>query len=134
MQPTVFYDAGCNLCNGAVTFLRRRDRAGRFRFVPLDSGGARLLLSQPRQATTGEEAGCETAADALPGETFLLLEDGRLYDRSTAALRTLRRLGGLWHLVYPLILIPRPLRDAVYTFIARRRRRWFGSTNDRCPP
>lgn len=116
MQAIVFFDDRCNLCNGAVGFLRRRDHSGRFRFIPLGSDDARRLI------------GDSTAAS----DTFLLLEDGRLYDRSTAALRTLRRLGGFWSLTYPFIIVPRPLRDAVYMFFARRRRRWFGAVDDRC--
>lgn len=159
MQPVVLFDGQCNLCNGAVRFLRRRDRTDRLRFVPLDSDDARQLIAA-NAARRGDskdgtsilgcgDRGARSHRDGDRGaeprnhselsglhrspepDTFILLENGRTYDRSTAALRTLRLLGGLWPLVYSLILVPRPLRDAIYTFVARRRRQWFGTT-DRC--
>jgi predicted DCC family thiol-disulfide oxidoreductase YuxK len=64
-------------------------------------------------------------------ESVVLIEAGRVYERSTAALRIARRLSGLWPLVTALLLVPRPIRDAVYRFIARHRYRWFGKT-DQC--
>ena len=110
-RPIVFFDGECNLCNGTVQFILDRDGAGRFFFAPLQSGAASELL--------GEQAGTDTG-------TMILLEDGRLYERSSAALRIARHLGGLWPLAYGLIIIPWPLRDMVYNFLARNRYRWFG--------
>jgi len=62
---------------------------------------------------------------------MLLVERGpgsveRVRIRSDAALATLSSLRGAWRLVAVLRLVPRPLRDAVYGFVARRRTRWFG--------
>lgn len=110
-RPIVFFDGECNLCNGTVQFILDRDGAGRFLFAPLQSGAASELL--------GEKAGTESS-------TMILLENGRLYERSSAALRIARHLGGLWPLAYALMVIPRPLRDMVYNFVARNRYRWFG--------
>ena len=58
--------------------------------------------------------------------TILLLEDGRIYTRSTAALRALRHLRGPARWLYPLVLIPKILRDPLYDIVARNRIRWFG--------
>ena len=67
-------------------------------------------------------------------DTIVLLENDRVYDRSTAALRIARRLNGPWPILYAAIVIPKFLRDAVYRFIARNRYRWFGrSENCRVP-
>lgn len=61
-------------------------------------------------------------------DSFLLEEDGKLYTRSTAALRVCLRLGGAWPLLYGLIIIPAPLRNMVYDLIARNRYKWFGKS------
>ncbi len=109
----VLFDGVCNLCNGTVRFIARRDPGARFRFAALQSPIGRELLG----------------LSALPDgalETLVLLEEGRLFVRSTAALRIARRLSGLWPLAYGAIVIPRPIRDGVYRLIARHRYRLFG--------
>ena len=111
--PAVLFDGHCRLCCGSVRFILKRDRAGRFRFASLQSAPGRRL-----------RAGC----DISPGhtDTLVLIDDDGCHVRSTAALRIARRLSGLWPLLYGLIIIPRPVRDAVYTLIARQRYRLFG--------
>jgi predicted DCC family thiol-disulfide oxidoreductase YuxK len=119
----VLYDGGCGLCHRSVAFLARRDRDGsRFRFAPLggETAGARLA---------------ETAAAPLPAGTVVLLTaDGRLLSRSSAAIHALGRLGGAWRgLARCLALVPRPLRDAVYSLVARVRGRLFARPEGTCP-
>jgi predicted DCC family thiol-disulfide oxidoreductase YuxK len=63
-------------------------------------------------------------------KTVILLEDGRVFTRSTAALRIARRLDGMWPLWYGLIILPAFVRDAVYNLIATYRYRLFGRSND----
>jgi predicted DCC family thiol-disulfide oxidoreductase YuxK len=110
---TVLFDGVCNLCNGFVRFIVERDGAARFQFGALQSeGGRRLLASAGRSSP-------------IP-ETVVLLEEGRVFTRSTAALRIARRLRFPWQLAYVFILIPRPVRDAIYDWIARHRYQWFG--------
>ena len=109
-HPVVLFDGVCNLCNRAVQFIIRRDPAGTFHFASLQSDAARTLVG-PR-------------ATAL--DTFLLWEEGNVYDRSTAALRVARRLRGPVRLLTVFVVVPRPIRNAVYNLIARRRYQWFG--------
>jgi predicted DCC family thiol-disulfide oxidoreductase YuxK len=116
--PVIFFDGVCNLCQGAVRFVILRDRAARFRFAPLQSDGHRAQF-----AVTGRVG--------EPMDTVILVEDGRRYERSTAALRIARHLDGVWPLLYVFIVIPRPIRDAIYRWIARHRYRWFGR-QDQC--
>lgn len=87
------------------------------------------LQSEPAQQIL-KELGFH--ADDL--ETFLLLEHGRVFTKSTAALRILRHLSGLWPLLYVGIAIPRPLRDALYDYIARHRYQWMGKSETCCIP
>lgn len=114
LPPIVLFDGVCNLCNAAVRFIIENDRIGDIRFASLQSDVAAALLgaSQP-------------TAFADPG-TIVFLEDGRRFERSTAALRIARHLGGLWPLLGILEVVPAPVRDAVYDFIAARRYGWFG--------
>ncbi len=114
--PVILFDGECHLCNGAVNFIIRRDPRKRFRFAPYQSAPGRALADQ---------AGLAEAAS----ETLILLEGGRAYTRSTGALRMARRLRRLWPLLYVFIVVPRPIRDRVYDWIARNRYRWFGKSD-----
>ncbi|MDO3408629.1 thiol-disulfide oxidoreductase DCC family protein [Saccharibacillus sp. CPCC 101409] len=119
-EPIVLIDGVCHFCQGAVRFIVKRDPKGVFRFASLQSEPGTELAGG-----TGFEASGEP-------NTLVLIENGRKYVRSTAALRIARRLRFPWPLLYALILVPRPLRDAVYRYIARNRYRWFGK-DDTCP-
>ena len=68
-------------------------------------------------------------ADRL--DSFVLVEGEKIYTRSSGALRVLGKLGRLWSSLYILMIIPRPLRDLVYNWIARNRYRWYGK-QDSC--
>ena len=109
----VLFDGVCNLCNAAVNFLIDHDPGGRLKFGSLQSEAVRPLL---------ERNGLRT--DYL--DSFVLIDEGQVYRRSDAALRTARRLGGAWRLLWIFSLLPRPLRDAAYDWIATNRYRWFG--------
>ena len=112
----VMFDGQCNLCNGSVKFIIRHDPRRRFRFVSLQSDSGRKIV----------EGHGRNPEDV---DTILLLENGRLYERSTVALRVARALTVPWPLLYALIVVPPPLRDLVYRWIARNRYRWFGKTD-----
>ena len=109
----VFFDGVCNLCNGAVQFIIKRDRHAIFHFSAL-------------QSAAGQRALQRFGLPADHFESFLLLENNRLYTQSTAALRVCRQLNGLWKLLYVFIIIPPFIRDIFYSFIARNRYQWFG--------
>jgi predicted DCC family thiol-disulfide oxidoreductase YuxK len=107
------FDGVCNLCNGFVQFVIERDPPGRFQFAALQSEAARRIL-----AVHG--------APSPLADSVVLIEEGRVYTGSTAALRIARGLRFPWPLVGVLLAIPRPLRDGIYAGAARRRYRWFG--------
>ena len=113
-KPVILFDGVCNLCNASVNFVIDRDPAGLFYFSALQSDYAREKLESYQ---VGQDL-----------NTIILLEDGKIYDRSTAALRIARHLSGLWPLLYVGILIPKFLRNAVYRWVAKNRYRWFGQT------
>jgi predicted DCC family thiol-disulfide oxidoreductase YuxK len=118
-ERIILFDGVCRWCVKWVGFVIRHDPMGRFKFAPLQSPPAQRLL-----VTLG-----------LPTqdfETFLLVEQGRIYTKSTAALRVAKQLSGLVSLLYLCTLIPRPLRDALYEYVARRRYRWMRKS-ETCP-
>ncbi|MBS1654725.1 MAG: DUF393 domain-containing protein, partial [Bacteroidetes bacterium] len=70
---------------------------------------------------------------SLPADnfnSFVLLENNKVYTKSTGALRMCKLLGGGWALLYALIIVPRFIRDAVYNMIARNRYKWFGKKEE----
>ena len=109
----VLFDGVCNLCNAGVNLLLDLDRDGYFKVAALQSEAGQRLLAQ-----------CGLPGDDF--ESFVLVEDGRCYQRSEGALRVARRLPGAWRLLYGFILLPAPLRDTLYDLIARNRYRLFG--------
>lgn len=108
----VLFDGVCNLCNASVNFIIDRDPKATFSFASIQSEFAQQTL-----------AACGRPSSHF--DSMVLIEGGRCYTKSTAALRIARELSG-WKLLYPLILVPRPIRDFVYDFVARNRYRWFG--------
>jgi len=116
--PVVLFDGVCNLCNGSVRFVIERDPHKHFQFAPLQSETATTLIGR-------------TADPLAMPDSIVLVDDGRLYVRSTAALRIARRLRFPWPLLWLFMAVPRPLRDWVYDLIARRRYGWFGK-RDTC--
>jgi predicted DCC family thiol-disulfide oxidoreductase YuxK len=114
----ILFDGVCNLCNGFVQFVIAHDRRGRFQFAAL-------------QSTAGQRTLAEHGATPPLPDSVVLLEDGRLFTRSTAALRIARHLTFPWSLAGLLVMVPRPIRDWIYDCVARRRYQWFGR-RDRC--
>jgi len=112
-HPIVLVDGVCHFCQGVTKWIIKRDPKGKYHFASLQSDVAKRLLEQGR-----------LPVDRM--DTFVLIEDGKYYTRSTAALKLAKGLKFPYPLLYGFVIIPRPLRDAVYGVIARNRYRWFG--------
>ncbi|NCA87121.1 MAG: DUF393 domain-containing protein [Clostridia bacterium] len=117
----ILFDGYCNLCNGFVQWLIRRDKAGRFRFLPLqsDEGIHLLKLSKTKISPTHDP------------DTVILFHNGTTLERSEAVLEIFKILGGIWRLMLPLRFLPAAWRDMLYNFVARNRYHWFGR-RDQC--
>ncbi len=118
MTSLVLFDGVCDLCNGFVQFVIARDPAGRCQFGALQSPSARRVLD------------LHDTPDPLP-DTLVLVDQGRVFTRSTAVLRIARHLTFPWPLAYAFLAVPRPLRDGIYAIVARHRYQWFGK-RDHC--
>lgn len=117
-QPVILFDGVCNLCNRSVQFIIRHDPSGKFLFAPLQGRKAAEWMKQ-------------WSLDQEAGKSILLIQNGQLYHRSTAALRIAGQLKGPVRSLYIFLVIPRWIRDAVYNWIAANRYRWFGK-QDAC--
>ena len=120
-QPiTLYYDGSCGLCHRVVRFALAEDRAAVVRFAPLQSSIAQTA---------------EIAATQRGGDTFVVAAaDGTLRVRSDAMIELLAALGGYWRIVAALLrCVPRPLRDATYDLVGKRRLTLFGSEQALCP-
>lgn len=116
-RPVVLFDGVCNLCNSAVDFIIRRDRRARLRLASLQSDAGHALL---------ERVGVDPSIDSI-----VFVHRGRWFVKSAAAVRVALRLRFPWPVLAVFWLVPRPLRDLIYDWVARNRLRWFG-TRDTC--
>ena len=112
-QSIVLFDGVCNLCNSAVAFIIKRDKKKIFKLSPLQSSFSEALndqyhFNQPQL------------------NSIVLIENNKVYYKSTAALRVVKKLNGPIKCLYIFIVVPPFIRDAVYWFIAKNRYRWFG--------
>lgn len=105
----LLYDGDCGFCSRSVLFVFRRDPLGRIRFASLQSELGRRMLSEH--------------GVPLDTSTVVLVDDRGAHVRSTAILRAARLLRWPWSWGYAAIVLPRPLRDAVYRLIAKHRHR-----------
>jgi predicted DCC family thiol-disulfide oxidoreductase YuxK len=111
----IYFDGDCNLCGRFVDFLLERDHKQILRFSPLQGQTAMARLPSSYRERLG---------------TVVFECDGKFYVRSTAAIKIVGMLGGVYALVNLFRLIPRPLRDAAYRIIAKKRYLWFGRRNN----
>ncbi len=118
MKRLVLFDGDCNFCDSSVQFIIKRDPVAHFQFTSLQS-----------------EAGIKIIKDynvSSDVDSLVLVENGKVFTKSSAALRIAKKLDGLWHLLFLLILIPSPIRDFFYDFFAKNRYKWFGKKDESC--
>jgi predicted DCC family thiol-disulfide oxidoreductase YuxK len=118
MTPVLLFDGECVLCNGLVQFILRVDRSGTLRFGSLQGKFAgEMQVRHPVLCNVDSVAWVERRN----GSELVLV-------RSDAVLQLARYLGFPWKMVGLTVVVPRPIRDRLYDWIAARRHRWFGRT------
>ena len=112
MGGILLFDGVCNFCNGSVQFIIKRDQAAYFQFASIQSEAGQALL----------------AAYNIPTDvdSVILIENGRAYAESTAALKVCRQLDGGWKLFSALLIVPPFIRNFFYRCFAKNRYRLFG--------
>ena len=108
-QTILYYDGVCVLCNKSIRFIINRDRKNQFKIGFLNS-----LKKQDKY------------------DSVVLVHKGIKYQYSTAVIKSLILLGGIYKLAALLFIFPKSLRDFVYKIIAKNRYKWFGKHNI-CP-
>jgi len=117
-DPVILFDGVCNLCNSSVLFIIKRDPKAKFKFASLQSEFGKSHLEKFGLPVTELNS-------------VLLIKDGKLFQKSNAALEIAKHLGGGWPVFYVFKLVPAFFRDGFYSWIARNRYRWFGK-KDAC--
>lgn len=110
-NPVILFDGVCNFCNSSVNFIIEHDKKGYFKFAPLQSEIGKTLV---------DKFGLNDV------DSIILVKDGKAYTHSTAALKFIKHLDGIWSWAYIFVVIPRPIRDFFYKLFAKNRYRLFG--------
>jgi len=114
----LLFDGVCNLCNSSVNFLIKIDSKAKIKFTAIQSVNGQKMLKQ-----FGLENNYLDSLVFIKGDKYFI--------KSDAVLEVLDEIGGVWKIFYVFIYVPKPLRDFIYTFIAKSRYKIFGK-RDRC--
>ena len=117
-QSVIFFDGVCNLCNSTVQFIIKKDTKNVFYFASLQSDAAKNILLQYAERN-------------FELNSIVFISNNTVYIKSSAVLRIFRNLGGGYKLLFVFWIVPKPIRDFVYDYIARNRYKWFGQ-KDQC--
>jgi predicted DCC family thiol-disulfide oxidoreductase YuxK len=112
MERIILFDGICNLCNSSVQFIIKRDPFGHFKFASLQGAAGQKLI---KQFGVNNEI-----------NSFILIEDNKIFFKSSAAIRVCMKLRGPWKLLSIFKIIPPSIRDIFYNIVANNRYKWFG--------
>lgn len=115
-HPILLFDGVCNLCNGLVKWVINRDPNGKIHFASL-------------QSERGQELQRKFNIDPDQLDSVILIHQHKAATKSKAAILLAQQLGGIYSVMGIFLIVPTPIRDVVYDFIARNRYRWFGRSN-----
>ena len=114
----ILFDGVCNLCNDSVKFVIKHDPKDVFWFTAL-------------QSDAGMKLATEHGIDTSKTDSILLIDQDKIYVKSTAALKIARHLSGGYPLLFGFMIVPNFIRNWVYDIIAKNRYKWFGK-KDSC--
>ncbi|WP_199677373.1 thiol-disulfide oxidoreductase DCC family protein [Lysinibacillus yapensis] len=103
----ILFDGDCNFCHGGVQFIIKRDSRKQFKFASLQSETGKMLsekYSLPKNI-----------------DSMVYIENNRCYLKSTAVFHICRKLDGAWKIPSIFLLIPAPIRNAMYDLVAKNR-------------
>ncbi|MHB1147189.1 MAG: thiol-disulfide oxidoreductase DCC family protein [Lutibacter sp.] len=112
-KSIILFDGVCNLCNASVNFMIKHDKKAQFLFASFQSDAAKEIMLHFNLKN-------------LNLDSIVLIEGGKIYEKSTAILRITRLLDGGFKLLYFFMVIPKSIRDWLYNAIAKNRYRIFG--------
>lgn len=117
MKQIILFDGICNLCNASVQYVIEHDPHNKFLFATLQGSAGIDLINKVGLSDT-------------PINSFLLIQNNKVYNKSSAALRVARQLKGPVKLLFIFIILPPFIRNIIYDIIARNRYKWFGKSSE----
>jgi predicted DCC family thiol-disulfide oxidoreductase YuxK len=112
-QKIILFDGVCNLCNGAVTYIIKRDKKNVFKFAALQSEIGQQLISKFN-------------IDTSKVDSIIFIDGEKHYTKSSAVLHIAKQLSGAYPLLFGFMVVPKFIRNSVYDYIAKNRYKWFG--------
>ncbi|MDI9858648.1 thiol-disulfide oxidoreductase DCC family protein [Flectobacillus roseus] len=112
----ILFDGVCNFCNSSINFVIDHDSQKRFKFASL-------------QSEVGQQYLAQFSRNKKDFDSVLLVKNGRVFEKSDAALHIARHLDGAWKSLYFLRWVPRVVRDMIYDLVAKNRYRIFGKSD-----
>ncbi|MFN5983788.1 MAG: thiol-disulfide oxidoreductase DCC family protein [Fluviicola sp.] len=109
----VYFDGVCNLCESSVQFIIRKNKQKNIQFASLQGSHGQAFLK-------------ENNFDTSEFSSLVYVENGKIYTKSSGALRITKQLKGLWPMMICFLIIPKFIRDGVYTYVAKNRYKWYG--------
>lgn len=113
-QIVILFDGVCGLCNKSVSWLIKKDNHAYLRYTSLQGEFSKNLKINSSNFPTSD--------------SLIIIKDGKIFNKSTAALLIAKKLPIPWKLFYAFIIIPKGFRDIIYDFIAFNRYKWFGKS------
>ena len=114
----ILFDGVCNFCNGTINWILQHDKKNEFRFATLQSTYGKQVVER-----------FKLTSDYL--DTVILIENEKVYLRSQAILRIIKRIGGIYSILGIFSIVPAPILNFFYNIVAKYRYRWFGK-KDSC--
>lgn len=122
----ILFDGLCNLCNGSVNFILKRDKDKKYKFASLQSEIGKELCKQYDIDTNV----LARSADGV--DSIILIKNDKVFIKSAAVLEIIKDLPIGWRIFRIGIILPKVIRDWLYDIIAKHRYRIFGK-KDECP-
>ena len=112
-NKVILFDGVCNLCSAFLHFVYLNDPKARFTLAWLQSAEAIELLDDLQFVDKNIDS-------------IIYIEQNRIYYKSAAFLKIVSQLRFPWPVLWLGIIIPKPIRDWIYDFVAKNRYKWFG--------
>jgi predicted DCC family thiol-disulfide oxidoreductase YuxK len=112
-RPIILFDALCVLCSANAQFVLKHDRHRHFRLASMQGEAGAALYRK-------------FGIDPADPETMIVVRGDNALRNSDAVIAIYAGLGWPWRLLAVTRIVPRPIRDAVYSWVARNRYRLFG--------
>ena len=110
-NPILLFDGDCKICNFWVQFIQKRKPKNKFKYIPLESDKGQTNLTNFNVSSSID--------------SIVFIWNNKAYIKSNAAFQILKQFNVWWRFLLIFWIVPRPIRDWGYDFIAKNRHRFF---------